>query len=188
MTIEPIPYDLCVAVEDVANLLSAKVEEKGLELALRYAPGAPRRVIGDPGRLRQIILNLAANAIKFTQQGHVLIDVDSEDATESAATFRISVHDTGIGIPAAKQKLLFEKFSQADITTTRKFGGTGLGLAISKKLVELMGGAIGISSEPGRGSTFWFTLRLPLDRSAPPRPLPEIDLARPLIQIRVDRL
>jgi signal transduction histidine kinase/CheY-like chemotaxis protein len=177
MTLEPIPYDLCVAVEDVANLLSAKVEEKGLELVLRYAPGTPRRVIGDPGRLRQIILNLAGNAIKFTQQGHVLIDVESEDATEFAATFRISVHDTGIGIPAAKQKLLFEKFSQADVSTTRKFGGTGLGLAISKKLVELMGGAIGISSEPGHGSTFWFTLRLPLDRTAPPRPLPEIDLS-----------
>jgi signal transduction histidine kinase len=134
MTIEPIPYDLCVAVEDVANLLSAKVEEKGLELVLRYAPGAPRRVIGDPGRLRQIVLNLAGNAIKFTQHGHVLIDVENEDASESEATFRISVHDTGIGIPAEKQKLLFEKFSQADNSTTRRFGGTGLGLAISKKL------------------------------------------------------
>jgi signal transduction histidine kinase/CheY-like chemotaxis protein len=176
MTIEPIPYDLCVAVEDVANLLSAKAEEKGIELVIRYAPGAPRGVIGDPGRLRQIVLNLAGNAIKFTERGHVLIDVESEDATESGTNFRISVHDTGIGIPAEKQNLLFKKFSQADSSTTRRFGGTGLGLAISKKLVELMGGAIGISSAPGQGSTFWFTLRLPLDRTAPPGPLHAIDL------------
>jgi signal transduction histidine kinase/DNA-binding response OmpR family regulator len=176
MTIEPIPYDLCVAVEDVANLLSAKAEEKGIELAIRYAPGAPRGVIGDPGRLRQIVLNLAGNAIKFTQRGHVLIDVESEDTTASGTNFRISVHDTGIGIPADKQNLLFQKFSQADSSTTRKFGGTGLGLAISKKLVELMGGAIGISSAPGLGSTFWFTLRLPLDRTPPPGPRHAIDL------------
>jgi signal transduction histidine kinase/DNA-binding response OmpR family regulator len=176
MTIEPIPYDLCVAVEDVANLLSAKAEEKGIELVIRYAPGAPRGVIGDPGRLRQIILNLAGNAIKFTQQGHVLIEVENEDTTESEANFRISVHDTGIGIPAEKQNLLFQKFSQADSSTTRKFGGTGLGLAISKKLVEMMGGAIGISSSPGQGSTFWFTVRLPLDRTPLPGRLRAIDL------------
>ncbi len=175
MTIEPIPFDLCVAVEDVANLLSAKAEEKGIELVIRYAPGAPRGVIGDPGRVRQVVLNLAGNAIKFTQRGHVLIDVESEDATESGTSFRISIHDTGIGIPAAKQSLLFRKFTQADSSTTRKFGGTGLGLAISKKLVELMGGAIGISSVPGQGSTFWFTLRLPLDRTTPPGPH-EVDL------------
>ncbi len=178
MTIEPIPYDLCVAVEEVANLLSAKAEEKGIELVIRYAPGAPRNVIGDPGRLRQIILNLAGNAIKFTERGHVLIDVDNDvendvesdganhDTTATETTFRISVHDTGIGIPAKKLDLLFKEFSQADSSTTRRFGGTGLGLAISKKLVELMGGAIGISSTPGQGSTVWFTLRLPLDRTA----------------------
>jgi signal transduction histidine kinase/DNA-binding response OmpR family regulator len=176
MTIEAIPYDLCVAVENVASLLAAKAEEKGIELVLRYAPGAPRDVIGDPGRLRQIILNLAGNAIKFTQRGYVLIDVESQDTTESGTNFRISVHDTGIGIPAEKQNLLFQKFSQADSSTTRKFGGTGLGLAISKKFVELMGGAIGVSSAPGEGSTFWFTLRLPLDRIAPPGPPYAFDL------------
>jgi signal transduction histidine kinase/ActR/RegA family two-component response regulator len=168
MTIEPIPFDLCVAIEEVADLLSAKVEEKGLELLLQYAPGSPRKVIGDPGRLRQIILNLAGNAIKFTEQGRVLIDVQTEDVSGSEAAFRISLHDTGIGIPVEKQKSLFEKFIQADNSTTRKFGGTGLGLAISKELVELMGGAIGVSSVPGEGSTFWLTLRLPLDRTAPP--------------------
>jgi signal transduction histidine kinase/PleD family two-component response regulator len=177
MSIEPIPFDLCVAVEDVANLLSAKVDEKGLELILRYAPGTPRRVIGDPGRLRQIILNLAGNAVKFTQQGHVLIDIETEEASESEAVFRISVRDTGIGIPAEKQKALFEKFIQGDNSTTRRFGGTGLGLAISKNLVELMGGTIGISSQPGQGSTFWFTLRLPLDRSAAAELLTRIPLA-----------
>jgi signal transduction histidine kinase/DNA-binding response OmpR family regulator len=191
MTIEPIPYDLCVEVEEVANLLSAKAEEKGIELVIRYAPGAPRSVIGDPGRLRQIILNLAGNAIKFTERGHVLIDVETVetnvengaenkaengDTTASETTFRISVHDTGIGIPLEKQASLFKKFSQADSSTTRRFGGTGLGLAISKKLVELMGGAIGVSSVPGQGSTFWFTLRLPLDRAAPAIPSHAVDL------------
>ncbi len=177
MTIEPIPFDLCVAVEDVANLLSARAEEKGLELVLRYAPGTPRRVIADPGRIRQIILNLAGNAIKFTELGHVLIDVESQDGSGTEAVFRICLHDTGIGIPAEKHNSLFEKFIQADNSTTRRFGGTGLGLAISKRLVELMGGEIGITSAPGQGSTFWFTLRLPLDQAAPPGPLPTIDLA-----------
>ena len=184
MTIEPIPYDLCVAVEEVATLLSTKAEEKGIELVIRYAPGAPRNVIGDPGRLRQIILNLAGNAIKFTERGHVLIDIENgvendaenDGITASETTFRISVHDTGLGIPLEKQALLFRKFSQTDSSTTRRFGGTGLGLAISKKLVELMGGAIGISSVPGQGSTFWFTLRLPLDRAAPAIPSHVVDL------------
>ncbi len=176
MNVEPLPFDLCVAVEEVANLLSAKAEEKGLELVLRYAPGAPRRVIADPGRVRQILLNLAGNAVKFTAQGHVLIDVETESVSEPETVFRISVQDTGIGIPAEKQKSLFEKFVQADGSTTRRFGGTGLGLAISKRLAELMKGAIGVSSVPGQGSTFWFTLRLPLDQATPPGPLPGVDL------------
>ncbi|HTM51908.1 MAG TPA: response regulator [Bryobacteraceae bacterium] len=162
MTLEPIPFDLYLTAEDAANLLSAKAHEKGLEVALRYAPGTPRRVIGDAGRIRQILVNLVGNAIKFTEQGHVMIDVEWGEAG-----FCISVKDTGIGIPAAKQTSLFEKFMQADNSTTRRFGGTGLGLAISKELVELMGGAIGVSSAPEQGSTFWFTLKLPLDTTEP---------------------
>jgi signal transduction histidine kinase/CheY-like chemotaxis protein len=163
MTLEPLPFDLYLTAEEAAHLLSAKAHEKGLELALRYAPGTPRRVIGDAGRIRQILVNLVGNAIKFTEQGHVMIDVEGGEAEG----FRISVRDTGIGIPAAKQTSLFEKFTQADNSTTRRFGGTGLGLAISKELVELMGGAIGVSSAPEQGSTFWFTLRLPLDKAEP---------------------
>ncbi len=166
LAIEPIPFDLRLAVEEVVDNLTAQVEEKGLELIVDYASDVPHRVIGDLGRLRQILLNLATNAIKFTHQGHVLLKVNSEAQTDGSARIRLSIEDTGIGIPEDKLQTLFDKFTQADTSTTRQYGGTGLGLAICKHLTELMGGQIGVESTPGVGSTFWLTLCLPLDTEA----------------------
>ena len=167
MTIEPIPFDLILAIEDVVELLSARAREKGIELMLGYSPDTPRRVIGDPGRIRQILMNLCGNAIKFTQRGHISINIQCDDPQSLQPFFNLSVEDTGIGIASEKLPLLFEKFTQADASTTRTFGGTGLGLAISKQLVELMGGRISVTSNLGQGSRFSFTLPLPLDTNLP---------------------
>lgn len=175
--IEPIPFDLRVAVEDVAELLAVRAGEKGLELMVRYAPDAPRRVIGDPGRIRQVLTNLAGNAIKFTDWGHVLINVECQNRTDREAEFRVEVEDTGIGIAEDKLEEIFEKFTQADTSTSRRYGGTGLGLPISRQLVELMGGTVGAISRAGEGSTFWFKLRLPLGPQEAPAALPAADLA-----------
>ncbi len=177
LEIEPIPFDLQVAVAEVADLLAPKAEEKGLELVVRYAADAPRQVVGDPGRIRQIVLNLAGNAIKFIDAGHVLIEVEAFGQSEEDAGVRISVHDTGVGLDDAALAELFQPFTQADASTTRKFGGTGLGLAICKQLVELMGGEIGAQGVPGEGSTFWFTLRLPRVVEAGPAVPAEADLS-----------
>ncbi len=160
LEIEPIPFDLQVALAEVVDLLAPKAEEKGLELVFRYAQDALRHVIGDPGRIRQIVMNLVANAIKFTHEGHVLIDVEAGERAEGEACVRISVRDTGVGIEDAARDELFKPFTQGDASTTRRYGGTGLGLAICKQLVELMGGEIGARGVRGEGSTFWFTLRL----------------------------
>ncbi|HVT40515.1 MAG TPA: response regulator [Gemmatimonadaceae bacterium] len=181
MTIEPIPFDLHIAVAEVAELLMPRAVEKNIELAVRYSPTAPRRVIGDAGRVRQILLNLVGNAIKFTEKGHVLIAVDGVFRPGTPCTFRIEVSDTGIGIPPEKFATLFTPFTQADASTTRRFGGTGLGLSISKKIVELMGGEIGVrSSGIGAGSTFWFTVTLPVDHS----PISDAPPAAPLEGVR----
>jgi signal transduction histidine kinase/DNA-binding response OmpR family regulator len=176
LIIEMIPFDLRVAVDEVVDLLAMRAEEKGLDLIVRYAPNAPRRVIGDPGRVRQVLMNLATNAIKFTRKGHVLINVECEEQTKGKARFRLAVEDTGIGIPKDKLEHIFEKFTQADASTTRQYGGTGLGLAISKQLTELMGGTVGATSSAGEGSTFSFTLPLPLDTQAPAVSVPRADL------------
>ena len=173
MTVEPFPFDLRHAVEDVADLLLVRAQEKGIDLIVRYAPGMPVRVVGDAGRLRQILINLVNNAIKFTEHGHVFLDVDSETETPDRVRCRITVEDTGIGIPEEKQREIFERFAQADVSTTRRFGGTGLGLAISKELVALMGGEIGVRSRPGEGSAFWFVV--PLELETAPAPLPLLD-------------
>jgi CheY-like chemotaxis protein len=167
MTVEPIPFDLRLAVEDLAELMASKAQEKGLDLILRFSPDTPSRVIGDPGRIRQILINLAGNAVKFTTKGHVYLNVECEERTPGQALLCFSVADTGIGIPAGKLGQVFERFTQADASTTRKYGGTGLGLSISRQLVELMGGKMGVESKVGEGSRFWFTLPLPLDLTPP---------------------
>ncbi len=158
--IESIPFDFQALVEEVAAQFMVQACEKGLRLSVSYHPDAPRQVIGDPSRIRQVLVNLAGNAVKFTTSGRVSIEADCADANAEVCLMRVAVSDTGIGVRADKLGLLFDKFQQADGSTTRKYGGTGLGLAISKQLVELMGGAIQVESLEGKGSTFSFTLPL----------------------------
>jgi signal transduction histidine kinase/DNA-binding response OmpR family regulator len=163
LTIESLPFDLRLVMEDVGEMLASKAEDKKLDVVLQYPSHLPRHFIGDAGRIRQVVTNLVGNAVKFTAQGYILIDVECEIKDARSASMRVSVHDTGCGVPEDKIGALFQKFSQADNSTTRKYGGTGLGLAISKQLAELMGGAIGARSSVGEGSTFWFILPLELD-------------------------
>jgi signal transduction histidine kinase/CheY-like chemotaxis protein/HPt (histidine-containing phosphotransfer) domain-containing protein len=153
-------FNLHEAVESVTQIMGDRAQKKGIELLCRVNPQVPRIVGGDPVRLRQVILNLVSNAVKFTEKGEVVIDarVDSQD--DQATQVRISVSDSGIGIPKNRLDRLFKSFSQVDASTTRKFGGTGLGLAISQRIVEMMQGTIGVFSEDGKGSTFWFTVKL----------------------------
>jgi|GEM_PF-2225772 len=161
LDMEAIEFDPVALIEQVVDMLAIRADEKHLELLCRLAPGLPHRVRGDPGRLRQVLTNLAGNAIKFTPpRGEVEILVDCEAAERRVALFRFQIRDTGIGIGHDQIPLLFAPFSQVDGSITRKFGGTGLGLSISKRLVELMGGEVGVHSVPGQGSTFWFTVRL----------------------------
>ena len=174
LELESLDFDLLSMLDDFGATLAIRAQEKGLELLCAADPDVPALLQGDPGRLRQILTNLTGNAIKFTSQGEVAVRVTkvkdpSSIAIEDAGKFddsivelRFSIRDTGMGIPPEKIGLLFNKFSQVDASTTRQFGGTGLGLAISKQLAELMGGRIGVNSEPGRGSEFWFTVRLGL--------------------------
>jgi two-component system sensor histidine kinase/response regulator len=157
LELEILDFDLRATLEDTAEMLAVKANEKGLELTCLVVPEVPAFLRGDPGRFRQIIVNFAGNGVKFTHEGAVVIraSLDSED--EHSATVRVSVTDTGIGIPASRLGILFSPFTQVDGSTTRKYGGTGLGLAISKQLAEMMGGEIGVESTEGKGSTFWFT-------------------------------
>ncbi|HYM00151.1 MAG TPA: ATP-binding protein, partial [Blastocatellia bacterium] len=177
LALESSTFDLRQVLEEVAEMLASKAASNGIDLIVRYPPGAPRYLIGDAGRIRQVVTNLAGNAVKFTASGHVLIAVECEGADGLSAQMRVSVHDTGIGIPPDRITSLFEKFTQVDSSTTRRYGGTGLGLAISKQLVEIMGGSIHVDSRLGEGSTFWFILSLPTDTQSPPDPFPTIDLA-----------
>ena len=162
LELENVPFDLHEILDSVIDLVSHTVNEKNLELICNVSPQTPARLTGDPGRLRQILLNLTGNALKFTQLGEISLTItqDTQAANSSEdVLLRFTIEDTGIGIPPEKHGLLFECFTQADSTTTRKFGGTGLGLAISKALAELMGGKIGMSSNGQDGSVFWFTAR-----------------------------
>lgn len=166
LEMENLPLNVGVLAEDIADLLAAKSREKGLDLMVRVVPGTNVNVLGDSVRIRQILSNLVGNAIKFTNQGHVLITIEPDPYAKPAVgdtTLKISVTDTGVGIPPDKQGMIFEKFTQADTSTTRQFGGTGLGLSICKLLAEKMGGRVGLVSQVGVGSTFWFTLNLKTD-------------------------
>jgi PAS domain S-box-containing protein len=167
VTLETVSLSLMQIVERVADLLAPKAQQKGLDLLCRSTPGIPDHFSGDPNRLRQILVNLAGNAIKFTETGHValsvgLADADSPDPDDSGAArwIRFEVRDTGIGMTDTQMARLFQPFSQADNSTQRRFGGTGLGLSISRTLVDLMGGRIGVDSAPGQGSLFWFEIPL----------------------------
>jgi two-component system sensor histidine kinase/response regulator len=158
--LEKIDFDLRATVESVTDTLAPRAFDKGLELACCIHHSVPPLLQGDPVRLRQILINLGGNAIKFTEKGEVVIRVELQEETEDEAKLIFSVTDTGVGIPTNIHNKIFESFTQADGSTTRKYGGTGLGLSISKHLVELMGGQIGVDSQPGKGSRFWLTVRL----------------------------
>jgi signal transduction histidine kinase len=161
LTLERRAFRLGAVLENVASLQSSRAAEKGLQFALKADPAlAACEVTGDPGRLRQVILELTGNAIKFTDQGSIGVDAELEEATAAEIVVRFAIRDSGIGLSAEERARLFRPFEQADSSSTRRFGGTGVGLAISRQLVQLMGGDIGVESEPGQGSTFRFTVRL----------------------------
>ncbi|MBF0529159.1 MAG: PAS domain S-box protein [Deltaproteobacteria bacterium] len=184
LDLEILDFDLRTTVENTTEVLAIKAQEKGLELIGLVDPEVPSLLRGDPGRLRQILLNLGGNAIKFTSQGSVVIRGGLEAENEHNVTVLFEITDTGIGIPADKHDILFSPFTQVDGSTARKYGGTGLGLAISKHLVELLGGTIGLESEEGKGSTFWFTAvfeKQPDGRTIEPSPLADLTGVRILI-------
>jgi len=170
LELEAVPVDLAALADDVVSLFYERARSKKLDLAALVAPDAPRRVVADPVRLNQVISNLVNNALKFTEHGHVLLEIGPDPGDPQA--LRIAVSDTGIGIPQEKIATIFQAFSQADQSTTRRFGGTGLGLAIARRLVAGMGGEIGATSEPGRGSTFAFSL--PVGEGAEYAPWPRM--------------
>jgi signal transduction histidine kinase/CheY-like chemotaxis protein len=176
LAIESAAFDLRLVLEEVNEMLAHRAEDKNLDLFLQYPADLPRHFIGDAGRIRQVVTNLVGNAVKFTASGSVLISLSCEQADDRTTLVRIAVRDTGPGIPAEKVGSLFQKFSQLDGSSTRRYGGTGLGLAISKQLIGLMGGTIGVESRVGEGSAFWFSLPLQLDANPHAGPVPAADL------------
>ena len=170
LQLDHVGFNLRDALEDTLRVLAPRADQKGIELACHVHPDVPDALLGDPLRLRQIVVNLVGNAIKFTEHGEVVLRVRSESRPDGNTQLSFSVSDTGIGIPPEKQIVIFEAFSQADSSTTRRYGGTGLGLAISAQLVELMGGRIWVESQPGQGSTFHFTARFELQEQGMEKP------------------
>ncbi|HKX27828.1 MAG TPA: ATP-binding protein, partial [Blastocatellia bacterium] len=158
LTLDPIDFNLREKLDETIKLLAVRARQKGLTLTCQISPDVPEGLIGDAGRLRQVLINLIGNAIKFTEQGGITIEIQNESQTDQSVQVRFAVSDTGVGISPEKQRLIFEAFSQADGSTTRQYGGTGLGLTICSRLVELMNGQIGVKSTPGQGSTFHFTV------------------------------
>jgi len=180
MTFEKVPFDLRETVKHSVELLAPRARDKGLALNCSIPPNVQTQLVGDPSRLRQILLNLLSNAVKFTEQGEVSLEIKQLDETSEDVGLSFSVRDTGIGISEENQKKLFQSFNQADASTTRRFGGTGLGLAICRKLVELMSGSLTLTSNPGQGSTFSFTLRYARQNSpAPSAPKPAATVIGP---------
>ena len=164
--LDPVSFNLRDAIDDVMSLVSAKALERNLELIVNYSPASQRHFIGDPGRIRQVITNLMGNAIKFTEEGHVLLNVDTQMQEDGMVALRVEVKDTGIGIESDKLESVFNKFTQADNSTTRVYGGTGLGLSISRRIIKLMGGDMWVESIFGEGSKFIFEMKLPSDPNA----------------------
>jgi two-component system, sensor histidine kinase and response regulator len=185
LVIDRAPFDLRRVVEEVAELLAQQADAKGIDLIVHYAAEAATRFEGDADRLRQVLMNLVGNAVKFTSQGHVLVSVDVTAHSDLLQQVKVAVSDTGIGIPEGKLEGLFEKFTQADSSTTRRYGGTGLGLAISKSLVDMMGGRIEAESREGEGSTFAIVLPLPLGEQVEERAV-ELDVLRGRSALIVD--
>jgi signal transduction histidine kinase/DNA-binding response OmpR family regulator len=187
-TIEQIPFDLRLTIEDTLDILAPTAQGRQLELVGLIDAQTPRTVVGDPGRIRQILTNLVGNAIKFTEQGEVLIQVLQTDENSEAVSLRFEVIDTGIGLSPEAQAKMFQAFTQADSSTARKYGGTGLGLTICKRLVELMGGQIGLQSIAGQGTCIWFTVRFGTQGDAPSAvpPLPPVKDLRGLRVLLVD--
>jgi CheY-like chemotaxis protein len=181
LNLESVPFELDELLEHLANLSGVRADAKGLELVLRVGPGVPQRLVGDPLRLGQVLLNLTGNAVKFTERGEIVVSVRLLRREGEQACVQFAVSDTGIGMDQEQIKRLFQSFSQADSSTTRRYGGTGLGLSISKKLVELMGGAITVTSTPGAGSRFCFEVPLGVaDTASGSGPAPDVPaIARP---------
>jgi signal transduction histidine kinase/CheY-like chemotaxis protein len=186
LSVEPAPFDLLALLEDVADLLADRADDKQLALVVRWAPGTPRRVVSDAGRIRQILVNLAGNAVKFTDEGHVVLTADGRLGGDGLAGLRISVSDTGVGIPADQIESVFREFTQVDASSTRRHGGTGLGLAISRHLAQLLGGQLTVTSAPGRGSTFTLSLTLPVAESGGARDTQEQLQGRVLLMDRCE--
>jgi signal transduction histidine kinase/ActR/RegA family two-component response regulator len=172
LQIEAIPFELRRMVAEAVGPLALQAGQKSVRFVCDMAPDLPERVIGDPGRLRQVVINLIGNALKFTSEGEVSLRAEVEECTAENLLLHVAVSDTGIGIPKDKQQAIFEAFTQADSSVTRHFGGTGLGLSIAARLVEKMGGRIWLESEVGKGSTFHFTVRVKLDLTPQPEPVP----------------
>ena len=186
LDLEQILFELSELLKETLSPLNIRADQAGLELALEIDPEVPQTLLGDPGRLRQIITNLVGNAVKFTQHGEILVAVKLESQQDDRAVLQFAVKDTGIGIPEEKQLAIFEPFTQADGSTTRRYGGTGLGLTISRQLISIMGGRLWLESWPGKGSTFCFTVNFGIPRCSPEREITQDDCLKGASVLIVD--